>query len=350
MKPEFVQLAKPYNPEKHNIVGWWVSEKLDGIRAWWDGGVSRGFWAHQVPWANTLKDKKPRRATGLWTRSMKPVSAPPEFIELLPEGLIVDGELYMGRGRFQDTMATVMDHTPKANWEHVKFVAHDLPNSAAMFRARDVKVRNDYTISIGPDAIDWWWTQMEDHTPVFESFEETIGHLSRHMPLFRANDEQPGGVYTNKFWKIAKLDLVASFLDDVLGMGGEGAMYRHPTLPWAPHRSHALLKHKPFDIDTGRVVGFTSGAETDKGSKYLGMIGAVIVETDGKRFKVSGFTDAEREFKTGDGFAVIAAENPGSTMPDFVDGKIIKRGSFIKYKYRELTDDGVPKEARYHRS
>jgi hypothetical protein len=47
-----------------------VSEKYDGFRAWWDGGVSRGLPITAVPWAN--KNKKDRLlrepvSTGLWS-------------------------------------------------------------------------------------------------------------------------------------------------------------------------------------------------------------------------------------------------------------------------------------------
>ena len=40
---EFLQLAKSYNPEKNKIAGWYLSEKLDGTRCFWDGGITRGM-------------------------------------------------------------------------------------------------------------------------------------------------------------------------------------------------------------------------------------------------------------------------------------------------------------------
>ena len=36
-------------------------------------------------------------------------------------------------------------------------------------------------------------------------------------------------------------------------------------------------------------------------------------------------------------------------MPAFFQGKSFKRGQTVTFKYRELTDDGIPKEARYWR-
>jgi DNA ligase-1 len=32
-----VMLAHVFDPEKHDPTGWWMSEKLDGVRAYWTG-------------------------------------------------------------------------------------------------------------------------------------------------------------------------------------------------------------------------------------------------------------------------------------------------------------------------
>ncbi len=32
-------LAQNYNPEVNSPIGWYMSEKLDGVRAYWDGKV-----------------------------------------------------------------------------------------------------------------------------------------------------------------------------------------------------------------------------------------------------------------------------------------------------------------------
>ena len=40
---EFLMLAHKFNPKKHRIGGWYMSEKLDGMRCWWDSGVTRGI-------------------------------------------------------------------------------------------------------------------------------------------------------------------------------------------------------------------------------------------------------------------------------------------------------------------
>src|SRR4051812_13731200 len=51
---EFLQLADTYDAEKHDIAGFYISEKLDGTRCFWDGGISRGEPTASVPWANII--------------------------------------------------------------------------------------------------------------------------------------------------------------------------------------------------------------------------------------------------------------------------------------------------------
>lgn len=55
--------------------GWWMSEKLDGCRAYWDG-------------------------ERLWTRGGNVIPAPAWFTAGLPSGMHLDGELWAGRGEF----------------------------------------------------------------------------------------------------------------------------------------------------------------------------------------------------------------------------------------------------------
>jgi len=141
---------------------------------------------------------------------------------------------------------------------------------------------------------------------------------------------------------------VESHLQRVLDHGGEGVVIRNPQATWTPKRHKGILKFKPFNDAEARIIGFTSGRETDKGSRLLGMIGALITDYKGKRLELSGLTDAEREFAT-DEMSAHAAEHPGEDMPDWFQGRHFKKAQMVTFKYRELTDDGIPKEARYWR-
>ena len=72
-------LAKEYIHEKHDVLGWFISEKYDGYRACFDG----------------IKDKQ------FYSRQNKPFNAPHWFLDAMPPRL-VDGELWIGRNMFQE--------------------------------------------------------------------------------------------------------------------------------------------------------------------------------------------------------------------------------------------------------
>ena len=83
---EFLQLAETYVAAKHGVGGYFLSEKLDGTRCFWDGGLSRGVPTEQVPWASLIDPKTGQKktkikpvATGLWSRYGNPIIAPDEF-------------------------------------------------------------------------------------------------------------------------------------------------------------------------------------------------------------------------------------------------------------------------------
>jgi len=59
-------------------------------------------------------------------------------------------------------------------------------------------------------------------------------------------------------------------------------------------------------------------------------------------------TMAERELLDDRAFDYAAA-HPGEVLPDWCDGKHLKQRQTITFKFRELSDDGVPKEARFWR-
>ena len=140
---------------------------------------------------------------------------------------------------------------------------------------------------------------------------------------------------------------IADRLEIVLSQGGEGIVLRDPKSAWYPKRHRGILKHKPIQDDEGVIVGFTSG-RAGKEDRCLGKIGALVVQNSGKEFKVSGLTDAEREFET-NGMSQYAANHPDCNMPAGYCGRHFSVGQVITYKYMRLTDDGYPREPRYFR-
>lgn len=311
MKSEFLMLAQTWIPAKQHITGWFMSEKLDGIRAFWDGGISRGYTTAEIPWCNTVKDKRMEIATGLWSRTGKIIHAPGWWVDKLPE-LVLDGEL-CGLG-FQELASIVNRHTPDARWENVKYKVFDSPPLEMVLRARTVKVR-DYEFIIG-DCGDWIDREVECAFAGWQ-FIEVTNWLQRKVPEFYHPQERLGWDH------YTACNRINEFCEEILARGGEGVMLRKDNSYWVAQRAKTLLKHKPFKTAEGRVVDYTDGV-----GRLEGMMGALVLRLDnGREFKLSGFTDEQRQ---------------GAKI-------LYPIGSMVEFKYRELSDDDIPKEARFMR-
>jgi DNA ligase-1 len=94
----------------HDPKGWWMSEKLDGVRAYWDG-------------------------EGFLSRLGNRFAAPPWFVENLPANTL-DGELWVGRKQFSKTMSIVRSGAAGQAWKDVKYVVFDAPNQGGTFEER----------------------------------------------------------------------------------------------------------------------------------------------------------------------------------------------------------------------
>lgn len=351
-KRETVMLAKSYNPEKHNIENWLISEKLDGMRAIWDGGASRGKDLNDVPYANQNKVdrfvEKPK-ATGLWSRYWNPIQAPDEWLNQLPERILLDGELYMGRGMFQQTVSATKRMDMTGDWSKIKYKIFDLPPMNVLFYPLIMRLNGGQTMSM--PSFDYnKYLQLVKCPNVATTFKERLKMLQNNV------DE-------NAICKcVEQVPNVGNSLDEmmdyVLENGGEGLILKNPNSYYLTKRSDKMLKIKPSYDDEATIVGYITGKETDKGSKLLGMLGALILDYKGKRLELSGFSDSERELcgrsqSNINGNSVDAEEwaatNPGQETPQWIQAVHFPIGTEITFKYRELSNDGIPKEARYFR-
>ena len=245
-------LADVWNPSI-DPTDWWMSEKYDGLRGYWDGQT-------------------------LWTRKGQVIHAPSYFLAELPRGIALDGELWIGRGKFEETISTVRSETPDDRWKKVHFMVFDAPQAKGTFEER------------------------------MQFLHATLSEGNRFVRV--VVQERCQGVR----------QLVAE-RDRVVKMGGEGLMLRQPESQYEPRRSSTLLKVKPYDDAEATVIAY----ETGKG-KLAGKLGAFRVRTDdGREFAIgSGLTDAQRE-----------APPPIGTV--------------ITYRFRGLTDKGMPRFPTYLR-
>jgi len=99
-----------------DVSRYWVSEKLDGVRAYWDGKQ-------------------------LHFRSGNVAHAPGWFIAALPPQPL-DGELWIARGRFDHLSGIVRREVPRDDeWRHVNYMVFELPGAAGSFTDRIESIR-----------------------------------------------------------------------------------------------------------------------------------------------------------------------------------------------------------------
>lgn len=109
--PPPLMLANVYRPGVTPLADYWVSEKYDGVRGYWDG-------------------------LHLLTRGGERIIAPAWFTAGWP-ATPMDGELWAGRGRFSQAVSTVRQQTPvDAAWREMRFMVFDLPAHGGPFSER----------------------------------------------------------------------------------------------------------------------------------------------------------------------------------------------------------------------
>lgn len=211
-----------------NISQYYVSEKLDGIRGYWDGKQ-------------------------LLTRQGNIIKSPTWFTQHWPP-LPIDGELWIGRGKFQSALSCTSKHKPeeephKSCWSNLRFMMFDLPSYPGTFEQRVIQMRS---------------------------------LISQHPSTYLAMIKQVQ-LKNNKALD-DKMNLIIS-------AQGEGLMLHLASAHYKVGRNSALMKLKRHQDAEATIIGHTEG----KG-KYLGKLGALEVETaQGITFKIgSGLSDEQR--------------------------------------------------------
>lgn len=113
-----LMLANVYSSPSHafELSHYWVSEKYDGVRAYWNG-------------------------TQLISRQGHVYNAPEWFVEKFPSDPL-DGELWLARGQFDRLSGIVRKHVPlDEEWQQVRYMVFDLPSDTGTFDQRLVKMR-----------------------------------------------------------------------------------------------------------------------------------------------------------------------------------------------------------------
>lgn len=357
---EFLLLASTFDASKHDPIGMIASEKLDGNRCFWDGGVSRGDDTVNVPWASIhhpktgeVKDKIKPKATGLWSRYGNPIQAPDWFLDQLPPEPL-DGELYAGRGNFQLTQTIVRRDDPNEGaWEKIKFIAFGAPTLKSVFQSGLIKNAN-FLRDISESVCKLYVTECGYGWHVDErSYVEELDVLDDLYARFGLKHFDIVGTTV-----IETMEQLDTMTKKVCELGGEGVMIRDPESVWFPKRRPFLLKVKPRHDAEATIVGFTAGRKGKTG-QFLGKLGTLNCVWHGDptapcglfkkavEFEVgTGLTHADREVHADD--VEFLAERPGERVDSCVPLHF-KIGDRITFSYMGVTNDNAPREPAFIR-
>lgn len=227
LPPPDLMLAKVYQ-QNIPLNEYWVSEKLDGVRAYWNGEA-------------------------LVSRQGNIYHAPSWFIAGFPKTPL-DGELWIGRNKFESLSGLVRKNTPiDKEWQRVSYQVFDRP----------------------PEPGD-----------LSMPFSKRLEHLRKSIPLL----DIPWMKLVPQY-RIINVKILQKKLQQVVAVGGEGLMLHRGDSLYKARRSNDLLKLKPYFDAEAVVIKHLPG----KG-KYSGMLGSLLVKTpEGLQFRIgTGFSDQQR--------------------------------------------------------
>ncbi|KXN82465.1 DNA ligase [Leucoagaricus sp. SymC.cos] len=183
--------------------GWWISEKLDGVRTYYDG----------------------KRMVSRLGNAFTP---PQWFLDKLPKDVTLDGELFSGRGEFQSTVSIVKT-VNSPHWKNITFQVFDIPSRGT------------------------------------EPFESRMSYLQTTLfgPSGSHHDEKFIKVVEQE--QARDRQHVLDRLKEIESLGGEGVMLRRPGSVYEGCRSSSLLKLKTFYDAEAVVVGYVEGKGKNKG-------------------------------------------------------------------------------------
>ena len=227
-----LMLAKVYHPGVV-LKDYWVSEKYDGVRGFWDGEK-------------------------LLTRGGEPVAAPAWFTAGWPK-TPMDGELWAGRGQFSKAVSTVRQQTPgpglDADWRDMRFMVFDLPAQPGVFTERIAPLNTLIAQISQPWVVAVAQYRLADHAALQIQLKKTVK------------------------------------------LGGEGLMLHRGDSFYKGARNDDLLKVKTHEDTEARVIGHIPGKGKYAGQLGALLLEMPTSEgKPGLRFKLgTGFTDAQRQ-------------------------------------------------------
>ncbi len=193
--PEMI-LAKTL-PEHVDVRDYWVSEKYDGVRGYWDGQQRQ-----------------------MYSRNGTVIALPDGLAQQLPDQSL-DGELWIARGQFERVVSVVRDAQPdEAAWKQVKYMVFELPDPQQQ--------RGDFTQRMAQ-----------------------IERITRQI--------NSPNILAVKQWRVRNRTELLQQLDTITQVGGEGLMLHLANAPYQTGRSEALYKLKLRQDAEATVIAHNPG-------------------------------------------------------------------------------------------
>jgi DNA ligase-1 len=226
-----VMLAKRYEPEKHDVLGWNMSEKLDGLRSIWTGEKC-------------------------FSRNKNELAIPIEFLADFPKDMALDGEMFCGAGNFNTASSLVKRKTAPTYQEfldgNVMYNVFDAPLLGGTFEERMAILR----------------PLLKDKKHIVLCDQTTVTSLDQMNAYMQT---------------VVKRKPV----------GGEGIMLRNPNSTYETKRSSQLLKVKEMHDAEAIVIAHLPGKGSNK--NVTGSMLCEMIPSGQQFKCGSGMTDADRK-------------------------------------------------------
>ncbi|WP_258180349.1 DNA ligase [Photobacterium kishitanii] len=217
--------------ENFTLDDYLVSEKLDGIRAYWNGQQ-------------------------LLTKTGNIIHAPRWFYANFPSTAL-DGELWVERGKFQALTRIVLDTEPNNEaWKQVNYMVFDLPHNSAPFSKR--------------------YSQLK---ALIKQQRDSNNRPLTHLQWIEHKS-------------LDNLAILVQWLDIVSSHDGEGLMLHHKSNNYTSGRTAHLLKLKNHQDAEAIIIGYEEGNGKYQG--MMGAIW-VKTATNNTFKIGSGFNDQQRQ-------------------------------------------------------
>lgn len=327
--------------ENGSLQGYVASEKLDGVRALWDGA-------------------------NLKSRSGKAFSPPKCWVENLPD-FALDGELFIARGKFEEVLSVVSKGDSQCEeckceeWSKVGYFIFDVPQANQKSNAKSSadssteSSEKSYTLLERLALLESWLENRTNKTNKANQAKTTEGKNS--ADLDSSKDGKNPILHIIPQESVPSQEALQKKLKEVEKLGGEGLVIRKNNAPYERFRTTNAMKLKSYSDTECVVVAHNQGK--GKFSHALGSLTCESLPLDfattksakntknadsAQSNKIKDSTDSAQpapltfpthsrkiRFKIGSGFS----DKDRAAPPPI--------GTTITYKYYGLTKNGLPR-------